>query len=396
MSIETKIHATANKGRLINEDLNWKDWRWQQKNSITSIDGLLKYFPELEEDCINNVKGNTLGRKLSITPYTISLIKKDEHSKKPAVNDPIWHQLIPNWDSKIRIDNDYDGENENWELPEEMKTPICQHKYPNRVILRVSNICHAYCQFCYEALRTLDKKSRKKTVINAYWQDTVNYISGNEEVEEVILSGGEPLMLSNNKLDSMFDSLRTIDRDIAIRIHTRTLTFNPFRINEDLVDIIKRYGVNAIGLHVTHPVELSEEFKTGIRMLMKSCPILFANIPLLSGVNDNYETMKKLCTDLYRIGVIPHYLYHFMPFSPGLKIYRTDVRKGLKIIQRMKRYITNLAIPEYVLPHSSGKYTLPFELEASELPVFMNDDRNLPVVEFKNWKGERVQYSNMC
>jgi lysine 2,3-aminomutase len=103
-----------------------------------------------------------------------------------------------------------------------------------------------------------------------------------------------------------------------------------------------------------------------------------------------------MCIKLYRVGVIPHYLYHFMPFSPGLANYRTDVRTGWEIIKQMKRRITNLAVPEYVLPHSSGKYTLPLELESESLPVFKQDDNGCAVVEFINWKGERVHYSNVC
>ena len=392
------VNMEANKKIFTLEDSidnsDWEDWRWQQQNSVTSVENLVKIFPDLPEHIVENIRENSKGRKLALTPYVMANIQRDDTGRKPLESDAIWHQLIPSWDPTVKLKNDYDGSQDNWELPEEMKTPICQHKYPNRVILRVANVCHAYCQFCYEALRTLEKKSSKESLKNSSWEDTVNYIASNDEVEEVILSGGEPFMLADGKLESMLASLRAIDRDICIRIHTRALTFNPFRITPELVAMLKKYKVNSVGLHVAHSSEITKEFKTAVRLLSEATPIMFANIPLLAGVNDSYSAIKDLCLNLYKVGVIPHYLYHFMPFSPGLASYRTDVRKGQEIVTAMKRNITNLAVPEYVLPHSSGKFTLPLELRDEHNVEFKSDDNGLPVVEFTNWKGDRVQYSN--
>lgn len=371
-------------------EAQWTSWRWQQQNSITDVRGLLKVFPELPEQTVQAIKDNTKDRRLSITPYTLSLIERERGA--PKANDPLWRSLVPTWRSGGALDGEYDGKHENWEMPAEMKTPICQHKYPDRVILRLANTCHAYCQFCYEALRTLEKKPVKEALKISYWNETIEYIKNNDEIQEVILSGGEPLMLADEKIGFIFESLRSVNRDLAIRVHTRALTFNPFRITDGLLEVFRRHKITALGIHVSHPNEISGAFAACIKKISQVCPILFANITLLAGINDNAETLKTLCGRLYRMGVVPYYLYHFMPFSPGLGEYRTDIRKGIEIMNQMKRHVSNMAVPEYVVPHATGKYTVPLD----EGAVFCHEDDGTPVFEFVNWKGEVVRYSNVC
>lgn len=370
----------------------WTNWKWQQRNAIRSLEQLLQIFPAIPDDVCEAIKRTQTTRRLQITPYTLTLIGRDASGAAPLPDDPLWRQFIPYWDTEGPGAHRYDGETENWEMPEEMVTPIAQHKYDNRVIIRLSNVCHGYCQFCYEALRTLEKDSNKLTFQQEYWDATIDYLRGHEEIEEVILSGGEPLMHGDQQIDAVLSDLRKLGRQIAIRIHTRALTFNPFRITDELVDVMRSYGLTAIGLHVTHPNEITQEFRVAVDRLRRATPIMFANIPLLAGVNDNTDTLHKLGMMLYYVGVVPHYLYHFMPHSPGAVEFRTPVQSGIDLVRSLKRHVTNLAVPELVLPHQSGKYSIPL-LAKDELPPQRTTDENgNPFIRYTNWRGDIVEY----
>lgn len=369
---------------------NWGDWKWQQRNAVTRLDELLSYFPGLEQDgWLQRIGEHLENRKLTVTPYTLGLIKVDEHMR-PLADDPFWRQLIPDWNSPATQVLDYDGESENWELPDEMVTPICQHKYDNRVILRMANVCHAYCQFCYEALRTLEKHTVKSSMRKQDWLDTLDYIRNNTQLDEVILSGGEPLMHSDKHLDGYLSDLRAIRPNLIIRLHTRALTFNPYRITPQLVEILGRHDVSAIGLHIAHPREVTEDFLIAVKRLRSVCPILFANIPLLSGINDRYETMAELCLTLYRHGIQPHYLYHFMPFSPGSQVFRTEISAAVALVGRMKRRLSNIAVPEYVLPHKTGKYTVPLDLVVGQPTLERRSEGEY--LHYTNWQGQACTF----
>ncbi|QXI28067.1 KamA family radical SAM protein [Pseudomonas vanderleydeniana] len=384
-SMATRAQERSN--LIVSDFDDWADWKWQQRNAVTRLDELLGYFPGLEQgDWLARISSHLQNRKLTVTPYTLSLIKVDEHLR-PLAGDPIWRQLIPDWNAEHGPQPlAYDGESENWELPDEMVTPICQHKYDNRVILRLANVCHAYCQFCYEALRTLEKQTAKSSMRKQDWLDTLAYVRNNPQLDEVILSGGEPLMHSDKHLDGYLGDLRAIRPDLIIRLHTRALTFNPYRITPELVNILARHDVTAIGLHIAHPREVTEDFLKAVQRLRAVCPILFANIPLLSGINDSYETLSELCLKLYRVGVQPHYLYHFMPFSPGSEAFRTDISAALAIVGRMKRRLSNIAVPEYVLPHKTGKYTVPLDLNVGLPRLEVRSEGEF--LHFTNWQGQ--------
>ena len=333
--LSPSILAPRNSQPLAVTDLdNWSNWKWQQRNAVTKLDELLGYFPGLaQEGWLQRIGSHLENRKLTVTPHTLGLIKVDQH-RRPLTDDPFWRHLIPDWDSSPAAQAlGYDGESENWELPDEMVTPICQHKYDNRVILRLANVCHAYCQFCYEALRTLEKQTVKSSMRKQDWLDTLDYIRQNPQLDEVILSGGEPLMHSDKHLHGYLGDLRAIRPNLIIRLHTRALTFNPYRITNELVEILGRHDVTAVGLHIVHPREVTEDFLLAAKRLRSVCPILFANIPLLSGINDD-ETMSELCLTLYRHGIQPHYLYHFMPFSASWSSRRDKAESSVEKIAR--------------------------------------------------------------
>jgi lysine 2,3-aminomutase len=372
----------------------WTDWRAQQQYAVSTAEQLREHFTELSESEQSVIRERTKSRRLRITPFALSLVSRDPERDAPAEGDPVWRQLVPQQATEGSGPASYDGTTENWEMPHEMVTPIAQRKYDNRVIVRVANICHSYCQFCYEALRTLETESSKESFAPKHWEDTLEYVKRTPEIEEVILSGGEPLMLGDTQLERVLRDLSSIKRGVLIRIHTRALTFNPFRVTEDLCRMLSYYKVSAVGLHVASVGELSAEFRGAAASLSRSVPILFANIPLLRGVNDEPRAFRELLMGLYRAGVVPHYLYHFMPFSPGGSEMATAVRTGVELVRSVKRHITDLAVPEFVLPHHTGKHTMPLLGASESAPVETLDAHGHPIVRYVNWQGHEVEYAD--
>lgn len=364
----------------------FQDWKWQQQNSLQNAKDLLRVFPGLRSTRqLRAIDAHLQTRKLGITPYLAGLIQTDA-AGCPLPDDPIWMQVAPLWSHLDTEGLAYDGESENWELPGEMVTPICQHKYDNRVIIRTANVCHAYCQFCYEALRTLEVRTHKQPLRKSEWQLTLDYLAAHPQIDEVILSGGEPLMLSDTRLDDLLASVRRQRPYIIIRLHTRAITFNPYRITDDLLGIFKEHRVNAVGLHISHSNEISEAFVAAALRLRGAVPLLFANMPLLAGINDTPEQLKTLCLRLYGLGILPHYLYQFMPFSPGAEQFCTPISRGIELVAQMKRRLSNLAVPEFVLPHRHGKYSVPLDLHKPAAQLHVDGSGN-ESMHFINWQG---------
>ncbi|MBE8596309.1 KamA family radical SAM protein [Xenorhabdus sp. BG5] len=374
--------------RLYDFNENWTDWRWQQKNALRDEKSLRIACGGWSEEITQRIQQNLQGQKIQITPYYLRQILATNQSGDITTN-PLWRQVVPFWSEEQS--NGYDGESENWELNNEMKTPICQHKYDNRVILRMVNACNSYCQFCFEALRTLKVDSGKSNAGRTSFQQSLEYIKNTPSVEEVILSGGDPLMLTDNKLDESLSAIREIREDLLIRVHSRALTFNPYRITNALIETLKKHRVNAFGVHICHPLELSEEFQSAVRRIQSVVPIVFSNMPFLRGINDKEEILHKLFIDLYRIGVKPYYLYHFMPFSPGSSEYKASIHDAIAIMSKLKRRVSNIALPEYVLPHMKGKFTVPLFTNPEEIPYFesINGKR---YYRFINWQHEQCEW----
>jgi lysine 2,3-aminomutase len=368
----------------------WANWKWQQKNSAHSLDDIEAFFkswpPSSDPDLARKLEKSV---RVQATPYVLMLVKVDDQGK-PLDGDPILSQILPATGSNQP--DAYDGKRDNWEMSADMVTPIAQRKYDNRVLIRISNRCLSYCQFCYEALRTIDKASPKSNYDRKIWQDTIRYIREDPRLDEVILSGGEPLLLSDERLGEILSDLREIDRDITIRLHTRALTFNPYRITDDLCRMFGKYEVSVVGLHITHPVEITTDFIQAVQLLQRDVPIITTNMPLLCGVNDDESTLRTMCMRLYRLGVVAGYLYHFMPYSPGTVRYRTSVAQGIDLVKRLKRRISNPAVPEFVIAHETGKHTMPLLSKGEDPPVLVTLRDGLKAIRYTNWKGDLVEY----
>ena len=369
----------------------WQDWLWQQQNVVCDLPGLQRVFPELPAGQIRS--GNEwMGRRfrLRLTPYVLSLVLKDK-SGNPLKSDPVWKQVFPffgNIKSAAKRPDEYSPGRENWKVPREMITPIAQHKYENRVLINTADCCLGYCMYCFRALQSSVRK--RGSGVSAYWDETIGEIKKRPEIEEVILSGGDPLVYGNRVIEKLLKDLRGIKTVKVIRIHTRAWTHNPFRIDKGFCRLLKKYKVTGLGVHIVHPKEITLDFLAAIGRVRKSGAgtMLMCDTPLIKGVNDDAEILRELFMKLYAAGVKPYYLSHNMPNIPFAVAQRTSVKKGLRLMNSLKRKISNPAMPEYIITHRSGKKTVPECEKGSADFIYAKDKNGWPVIRFKNRKRQ--------
>lgn len=380
----------------------WRDWIWQERNAVRNVVGLKRVFPCLpSEDFLRMEEWLKIGRRILITPYVLSLIERGKNGN-PLSYDPVWRQVFP-WflevgengvrdESAKNRPDEYSSTAENWEEDAEMISPIAQHKYDNRAIIYTIDSCLGYCMYCFRALQSDCEAERHGGLL--YWEKTVAEIAKRKQIEEVIFSGGDPLVYDNVKLEKMLSDLRAIPHVRAIRIHTRAWTHNPFRLDDAFCELLKKYSVTEMGVHVIHPRELTDDFYAAVARVRGSgaSTLLMCDTPLIKGINDDENILRELFMSLYIAGVKPYYLSHNMPNIPAAAMQRTSVKKGLELYNRLKRRISNPAMPEYIITHKSGKKTVPAEVDGTSEFIYTKDKNGFPIIRFKNWKGVWVEY----
>lgn len=369
---------------------HWNDWKWQEKNAVRSTERLFELFPKLSDNAKHQIENSTQHLRFKLTPYLLSLIQVDRF-QNPLENDPIWNQFVPTFDKKAEAQIDISSFAENWEMPEEMVNPILQHKYRNRVNFRIQNSCLAYCMYCFEAKRVLDKRPTKESLKPKYFDESIEYIKNHREVSEVVISGGEPLVLSNDKLGYILAEIRKLPQIVAIRIQTRAFVHNPFRMDDEFIQLLKNFDVTAMAFHISHPKEISKDCEKIIQRFADfGCrTMLLSHIPLLKGINDSESVLAELFMKIYALKIKPYYLLHAMPDTVGASKFRTSVRKGVHLLKKIKRNYSNPALPEYVIVHKKGKHTVPQELVGTSEFIYENG-----YIEFLNWKGEWCTYED--
>ncbi len=374
---------------------DWKSWIWQQQNAVRNRFGLRKFFPYFEDRVLKMAEdwGNK-GFRFLITPYVGARIAKDEKGN-PLSGDPVWRQVFPVFGSEAGGSvhpDEYSEKSENWEIEEEMISPIAQHKYDNRVIIYTSDTCLGYCVYCFRSLQS--NAQEEKHGGKPHWKETIEAIRELPEVEEVILSGGDPLLFDNANVEQLLADLRGIKHLKAIRIHTRAWLHNPYRIDEDFCRLLKKYEVTEMGVHTIHPQEITKDFVEAVERIRESGArtLLLTDTPLIRGVNDSAEILHELFMELYTCGIKPYYLSHNMPNIPFADRQRTSVKEGLKLFNLLKRRISNTAMPEYIITHRNGKKTVPESEEGTPDFRYEKDRNGWPIIRFKNWKNEWVTY----
>lgn len=327
---------------------HWRDWKWHIKHSINDIDTFeelldVKFDPEKKD----SLKKTLAKFPLSITPYYLSLIDIDD-----IYNDPVFLQSFPNIkELDISSTDMSDPLHEDHDSP----VPGITHRYPDRVLLLVSNLCSMYCRHCTRKRKVSDVDSIPDREIISKGLD---YIREHPEIRDVLLSGGDPFMLDDDYLDWILTELNSIEHVEIIRIGTRMPVVLPQRITPELVEMLKKHHPVWINTHFNHPREITKSAKKALAMLADAGIPLGNQSVLLAGVNDCPRIMKRLVHKLLQNRVRPYYLYQ-CDLSEGLTHFRTPVGKGIEIIESLIGHTSGLAVPRYVIDAPGGGGKIP-------------------------------------
>src|SRR5690554_2568598 len=327
---------------------SWKDWRWQLKNSIKTVQAFEKLLNiKFAEEEKARIEATAKKFPISITPYYLSLI-----DRKNFRQDPIYRQSFPNPLEVNIADHDLCDP-----LAEDKDSPIpgITHRYPDRVLFHVSNICSMYCRHCTRKRKVGDLDYIPSQDII---KSGVDYIRRTPEVRSVLLSGGDPLMLGDDYLEWILSEVRSIPHVEIIRIGTRMPVVLPYRITDDLVTMLKRYQPVWINTHFNHPRELTRSSKEAVRKLADGGFPLGNQSVLLAGVNDCPRIMKSLVHKLVHNRIRPYYLYQ-CDLSEGLSCFRTPIGKGIEIMENLIGHTSGFARPIYVIDAPGGGGKIP-------------------------------------
>ena len=325
----------------------WNDWRWQLRNRITTI-SRLEEFVLLTENERQALHRHSSTLPFAITPYYASLVS--------PVNpdDPIRRAVVPvTGELVVSSGESHDPLGEDTHSP----VPGLVHRYKDRVLFLATDYCSTYCRYCTRS--RMVGKSRKISNFKKRWEKAFAYIESHREVRDVLLSGGDPLTLPDETLEFLLKRLRSISHVELLRIGTKTPAVLPQRITPQLVKMLRRYHPLWISIHCMHPAEQTREMKKACERLADAGIPLGSQTVLLSGINDDVETMKKLMQGLVRMRVKPYYLYQCDPII-GSAHFRTSVAKGLEIYEGLRGHTTGYAVPTYVIdaPGGGGKIPL--------------------------------------
>ena len=351
----------------------WDDWQWQFANRVSSIKALAILLG-LSDDSLSAYEGLVSTYRYSITPYYLSLINWSDQ------RDPIKRQCLP--DLK-EIAFKLPGSDED-PLAEERHSPVpgLIHRYPDRVLVVLTNMCAMYCRHCNRKRNWKDRGERTlgRTALNRI----LAYIKNTPVIREVIISGGDPLLVSLEFLDEFLRGISAISHIEVIRIGTRLPVVLPMRITDELCKVLSRHRPIWLNTHFNHPDELTDAAVSACDKILRSGIPISNHTVLLKGVNDTAQTILSLCKALQRHMIRPYYLFH-CDAALGTDHFRTGIQKGIKIMNALHSNLGGLAIPDYVvdLPNGGGK--------ARVMPSRLVSINNHLAV-FKTFEGEAINY----
>jgi lysine 2,3-aminomutase len=342
---------------------------WQQllRQSVSSVDHLVDKF---------GIKREVAERledffQVRINPYYLSLIRQP--------GDPIWRQCVPDEAELEDLDAQADP------LHEEDMSPVpnITHRYPDRVLFLTTSQCGLYCRFCTRKRKVGDSsKINLKQLESAF-----RYLEEHTEVNDVVLSGGDPLMLTDAMLEKILKRLRTIPHIQIIRLGTKMPCVLPQRITPQLCEMLKKYHPIFVNTHFNHPWEITEESKKACEMLVDAgCPVGNQTV-LLKGVNDDPEVMKELMKKLLMMRVRPYYIYQ-ADLTKGANHFRTPIDVGLEIMDKLRGHISGLGVPYFVIDAPGGGGKIPL------LPEYVLA-RTKEKIVLRNFRNEVFEYPDV-
>lgn len=352
---------------------DWNNWSWQMKNRISSVDVLKKLLPlgPLETEEIQQL---TQRFRWGLSPYYLSLIDFENHRKSP-----IFKQSVPSileaWDSSGKTDP----------MCESLTSPASRvtRRYPDRLIINVTNQCAMYCRHC-QRRRNFGEEDKHCT--RQQMEEALDYVRYNPEIRDVLITGGDALMLSDKTLDWLLSEVDKIPHVEIKRLGTRTPVTLPQRITQQLCEILEKHPPIYLNTQFNSPLEVTQEAKQACDMLIKAGVVLGNQAVLLKGINDNIHIMKKLNQELLRIRVRPYYIFHAKPVK-GTSHFITPIETGIGIMEKMRGYTSGLAVPTYIInaPEGLGKTPL--------LPEYLVSQSENEVT-LRTWENKIVKYRN--
>ncbi len=350
---------------------DWNDWRWQLRHRITTLETLETLLPLTSEE-----RDGVLldGKKLAlaITPYFFNLIDRNDP------NCPIRRQVVP------RIEETTTAP---WEMTDpcgedaRMPVPGLVHRYPDRVLFLVTDRCASYCRYCTRS-RVVSGVGEQH--LETDFSAAFAYIRQHTEVRDVLLSGGDPLLLSDERLEHLLSTLRAIPHVEFLRIGSRIPIFLPQRITTELCSVLKKFHPLWMSIHTNHPREVTAESRAACERLADAGIPLGNQTVLLRGVNDDPAVMKSLMHKLLMMRVRPYYIYQ-CDLVRGTHHLRTPVRKGIEIIESLRGHTTGYAVPQYVIDAPGGGGKVP----VGPATVVAHDNRRILL---RNHEGELYEY----
>jgi lysine 2,3-aminomutase len=327
---------------------DWHDWRWQLRQRIKQLAALERLLP-LSADERHAIARHQGALPVGITPYYASLLDPADATQ------PLRRTVVPVGGEYVRLP----GEAED-PLGEDAHSPVpgIVHRYPDRVLFLVSGFCAVYCRYCTRS-RMVGNPGGEYRFSTAQWEQAAAYIEARPQIRDVLISGGDPLTLADERLAWLLGRLRRIRHVEFLRLGTKVPAVLPQRITPGLVRLLKRYQPVWLSLHFTHPDELTPEVAQACARLADGGVPLGSQTVLLAGVNDELETLRRLLHGLLRLRVRPYYLYQCDPIT-GSGHFRTPVEKGLELLRGLRGYTTGYAVPTFVVdaPGGGGKIAL--------------------------------------
>ncbi len=349
----------------------WNDWLWQMRHRIVDGQGLEKLMQLTE----NERQGLMLADEklaFSLTPHFFNLIDRGDPDC------PIRKQVIPRAAEMVVNPEELEDP-----VGEEKTSPVPRlvHRYPDRVLLLATDRCASYCRYC---TRSRLVSGSTGYAFATHFEPALQYIEAHNEVRDVLISGGDPLILSDDKIDHLLKRLRAIEHVEFIRIGTRAPVFMPQRVTDSLCAMLEKYAPIFISLHTNHPRECTQELKQACQKLIRAGCVLGNQSVLLKGVNDTAAIQRSLAHRLLQMGVRPYYLYQ-CDLITGSAHFRTNVQTGIEIIRELRGFTSGYAIPQYVIDAPGGGGKVPAN------PQYIQSIDN-KTVRMLNWQGDSYEY----
>ncbi len=354
-------------------DAEWNDWSWQLRNRVTTLRQIEERLVLTPSEREGIVQATVRKLAMAVTPHYFNLIDGND----PEC--PIRRQIIPRQEEMEYAPHelaDPCGEDK------DMVAPGLVHRYPDRVLFLITDRCAAYCRYCTRS-RIVSGVGEQELEVD--FDEAIAYLKEHTEVRDVLLSGGDPLLFSDGKLQALLRRLREIPHIEIVRIGSRVPIFLPQRITPELCAMLREFHPLWINVHVNHPRELTTEVRDALGRLSDAGIPLGNQAVLLKGVNDDAETLKTLFQKLIRARVRPYYLYQ-CDLIQGTNHLRVPVARGLELMDQIRGHTTGFAVPQYVVDGPGGGGKIPLN---PEYIVSRNGDR----IILRNYKGDLYEYT---